>query len=147
MSTKRVLTEKKPQPRLVYDTPHIFHAKSDHSLSHLKESREFQPCVACSKEADRRKETIDRPHSSYVRQRSTPPPSSSNKQRPSTATKKKKSRLPPTSADLERLSRPKTVPPHPEEYSNNCNWSNFIKKKSKYGMNKIFKNSNKIMYF
>ena len=125
-------TEKKQRPRLVYETPHIFHAKSDHSLSHLKESRECQPCIACSKEADRRKETIDRPHSSHIRQRSTPP----NEQRPSTATKNK-TRLPPSSADLERLSRPKTVPPN--EVLNNCNWNNFIKKRSKYGMNKYSK--------
>jgi hypothetical protein len=137
MSTKRILTEKKgpsTRPRLVFDEPHIFRMKNERSLSHLQESRELLPCVACSKEADRRQETLTRPHSSYIRQRSTPPPSSIE-QRPSTATKKKSSPSPPTPADLERLSRPKTIPP--ERISNNINWNNFIKKKSKYGMNKI----------
>jgi hypothetical protein len=136
MSTKRVVTEKKhpsTRPRLVYEEPHVFRTKSDHSLSHLQENREFQPCIACLK-SDRRKGTNDRPHSSYIRQQSTPPPSSSNEQRPSTATRNR-SRLPPTtSAALERLCRPKTY--HPKEVSNNCNWNNFIKKRSKYGMNK-----------
>ena len=141
MSTKpakRVTSGKKDQskarPRLVYNEPHIFRVKSDRALAHLQETREYEPCIACSKENDRRQETLDRPHSSYIRQRSTPPPSSSE-QRPSTATKKKSSHSPPTPADLERLSRPKTVPP--ERTSNNCNWNNFIKKRSKYGTNRL----------
>ncbi len=137
MSTKRIVTDKKgpsTRPRLVYDEPHVFRMKNERSLSHLQESRELLPCVACSKEADRRQEILTRPNSSYIRQRSTPPPSSVE-QRPSTATKKKSSPSPPTRADLERLSRPKTVPP--ERILNNCNWNNFIKKKSKYGINKI----------
>ncbi len=137
MSTKRVGGEKKgqskrppTQSRLVYDEPHVFHIKNERSLAHLQESREFLPCAACSTEANRRQETLARPHSSYIRQRSTPPPISSE-QRPSTATKKKSVPSPPTPADLERLSRPKTVPI--EQTSNNCNWNNFIKKRSKYG--------------
>jgi hypothetical protein len=141
MSTKRVVPVKKDQTkrppsrsRLVFDTPHIFRMKSERSLAHLQENRDFIPCIACSKEFERRQETFTRPHSSYSRQRSTPPPSSCE-QRPSTATKKKSSPLPPTPADLERLSRPKTA--QPERLSNNCNWNNFIKKRSKYGMKKF----------
>ncbi len=139
--TKRIVSDKRDQtkrpptrPPLVFEEPHIFRRKNERSLSHLQESREFLPCLACSKEADHRKDTFARPHSSYVRQRSTPPPLSSE-QRPSTATKKKSSPSPPTQADLERLSRPKTV--LPEQTSNNCNWNNFVKKKSKYGMNRF----------
>jgi hypothetical protein len=125
--------------RLVYDEPHVFRVKSERSLSHLQESQHFHPCIACSKESHRRHEGLERPHSSYIRQRSTPPPQTSEHQRPSTATKKC-SRLPPTSADLERLSRPKIIPP--QQPSNNCNWNNFIKKKSKYGKTKlIFRDS------
>jgi len=130
MATKRALTEKKKRPstrpRLVYEVPHIFRIKSERSLSHLQENRDFQSCIACSKEADRRQEPFAvRPHSSYTRQRSTDP----YEQRPSTPTIKKRS--PPTQADLERLSRPKTA--LPQQSANNCNWSNFINRKSKYG--------------
>ena len=135
MATKKALAEKKKQPsargRLVFDEPHIFHTKSEQSLAHLQQSREFLPCTACSQEADRRQEPSVRPHSSYTRP--TPLPVSTtvvaSEQRPSTAITKK--RLPPTQADLERLSRPKTI--LPEQYANNCNWSNFINKRSKYG--------------
>jgi hypothetical protein len=153
MSTKQVVSDKKGQskdpstrPRLVFEEPHIFRIKSDHSLAHLQESREFLPCVACSKEANRRQETSIRPNSSNIRQQSTPPPpSSSSEQRPSTATKKKSSPSPPTRDDLERLSRPKTV--QPERISNNCNWNNFIKKKSKYGMKKFSFEIHNYIYF
>ena len=139
MATKRVLAEKKkaskPQPRLVFDEPHIFRMKSEQALSHLKEHQEFTPCIACSKEADRRQSPFNtRPQSSYMRQRSTPPPSSSE-QRPSTATKKKFTPSPPTQENLERLSRPKTAPP--ERLSNNCNWNNFIKKKKQIWYDEI----------
>ena len=133
MATKRALSEKKKRlptrPRLVYEAPHIFRTKSEHSLSHLKENRDFETCVACLK-ADRRQEPFPaRPHSSYTRHQSTPPPPTSYEPRPSTATTKK--RLPPTQADLERLSRPKTA--LLQQSGNNCNWSNFINRKSKYG--------------
>jgi hypothetical protein len=139
MATKRALTEKKKRPPtrppLVYEPPHIFRVKSERSLSHLRESRDFEPCIACLKEADRRQESFIRPNSSYTRHRSTP--SALYEQRPSTATTttKKKKKLPPTQADLERLSRPKTA--LPEQFANNCNWSNFINRRSKYGTRKF----------
>jgi len=143
---KPVLSGQSERPpsrsRLVFDEQHKFRIKNDHLLSHLQESREFVPCIACSKEADRRQDTFSRPQSSYIRPRSTPPPST--EQRPSTATKNKPSRSPPTPADLERLSRPKPIPP--ERLSNNCNWNNFIKKKSKYGINKLFILCSKFSY-
>ena len=72
-----------------------------------RERGALAPCTVCTKEAHRRQEGTDRPHSSYNRRR------------------------PPTPADLDRLSRPKSVPT--SEASNNCNWSNFIRRKSKYG--------------
>ncbi|CAF3294112.1 unnamed protein product, partial [Rotaria sp. Silwood2] len=135
--SKKVVPEKKDQTkrpptrsRLVFEEPHIFRVKSERLLSHLQESREYLPCVACLKESDRRQETFDRPHSSYIRQQSTRPRSS--EQRPSTGIKKKHSPSPPTPADLERLSRPKAFPP--EQISHNCNWNNFIQKKSKYAV-------------
>lgn len=135
MAAKRALAEKEKRPstrgRLVFEQPHILRTKSEQSLAHLQETREFLPCVACSKESDRRQEPSARPHSSYTRR--PLPASATSEKRPATATTKK--RLPPTQADLERLSRPKTA--LPEQYSNNCNWSNFINKRSKYGMKRI----------
>ncbi|CAF4957935.1 unnamed protein product [Rotaria sp. Silwood1] len=135
--SKKFVPEKKNQSkrpstrsRLVFEEPYTFRVKSEHSLSHLRESREFLPCVACLKETDRRQETLDRPHSSYIRQQLTRPRSA--EQRPSTGIKKKRFPLPPTPADLERLSRPKTSPP--KQISHNCNWDNFIQKKSKYAI-------------
>lgn len=144
---KRMLSELKKRPsRLCFDEQHKFRIKSQHSLSHLRESREYLPCVACTKEADRRHEAHSRPQSSYIRSRSTPPPS--YEQRPSTATRNIPYRSPPTPADLERLSRPKQIPP--ERLSDNCNWNNFIQKKSKYGI-KIYssyiRNFNKYLLF
>lgn len=126
MATERALAEKKKlsksQPRLVFDEPpHIFRVKSGQSLAHLKETQEFLPCTACSQEADRRQ----RPTSALP----LPP-------RPLTGNRKRTKPLPPTQADLERLSRPKSVPP--EQFSNNCNWNNFIKKRSRYGTTKPF---------
>ncbi|CAF4825041.1 unnamed protein product [Rotaria sp. Silwood1] len=135
--SKKFVPEKKNQSkrpstrsRLVFEEPYTFRVKSEHSLSHLRESRECLPCVACLKETDRRQETLDRPHSSYIRQQLIRPRSA--EQRPSTGIKKKRFPLPPTPADLERLSRPKTFPP--EQISHNCNWDNFIQKKSKYAI-------------
>ena len=135
MATKRALTEKKKRPPsrppLVYQAPHVFRVKSDRSLAHLQESRQFDPCIACLQEADRRQESFTRPNSSsHHRHRSTP--SVLYEQRPSTATTTiAKKRSPPTQADLERLSRPKTS--LPAQYADNINWSNFINRRSKYG--------------
>lgn len=118
------------RPRLVFEQPHIFRARSERSLPHLQESREFLPCVSCLQEAERRQDGLNRPASSYSRQEVNRP-RSSEQERPSTPAQKKRPQ-PPSAADLERLSRPKSVPP--SRLSNNCNWNNFIKKKSKYGM-------------
>jgi len=113
-SSKRVVIGKKehlkyPYTRshLIYDEPHIFQVTSERSLSHLQQHRKFHPCNACLKEANR-------------------PTFTANVQHP-----KRCSRLPATPADLERSNRPKTVPP--KRTSNDCNWNNFIKKKSKHG--------------
>ncbi|CAF3785326.1 unnamed protein product [Rotaria magnacalcarata] len=113
------------RPRLVFEEPHIFRAKSAQSLLHLQESREFLPCAACITEGERRQGRSDRPHSSYSRQ--PPARSRSSESRPSTGIKKQ-SRSRPSAADLERLSRPKTIRGQP--VSHNCNWNNFIKKKT-----------------
>ena len=72
-----------------------------------REHGTMAPCTVCSREAHRRHEAAARPHSAYYRRR------------------------PPTPADLDRLSRPKSV--SSAETSNNCNWNNFIRRKSKYG--------------
>ena len=89
-------------PHLIYDDPHIFRVRGQHSVPHP-----FS-CDACWKAA---------------KQQQHP---NANIQHP-----KRCSRLPPTPADLERLSRPRTAPP--QRTANNCNWDNFMKKKSKYG--------------
>ncbi|CAF1137108.1 unnamed protein product [Adineta steineri] len=121
------------RPRLVFDEQHKFRIKNNRSLSHLQETRDFSACNACSIEADRRRQpTFDRPQSSCSRHEVISPPPPPAEQRPSTAAKTKPSRSTLTSTDLERLSRPKSVPP--ERLSNNCNWSNFIKKRSKYAI-------------
>ena len=114
----------KIRPRLVFDEQHNF--RTQHNRSQVEQSQQFPPCTACSIETNHRQGTRARPQSSYHCPRSIPP--SHVEQRPSTAAK----RAPPTSADLERLSRPKPVPDDRLQ-ANNCNWSNFIKKKSKYG--------------
>ena len=138
MATKRAIAENKKRPPsrppLVFEAPHVFRVKSERALSHLQESHDFEPCIACLKEANRRQDPFSQPNCSHTRtrHRSTPPPpplAQYEQQRPSTATKKKRS--PPTQADLERLSRPKTA--QPQQYSNNCNWNNFINRRSKYG--------------
>ena len=116
------------RPRLVFDEPHKFRAKSEHALSHLRQGREFLPCRACMLEAHRRTDTFNRPRSSPYGQRLIRP--RSFEQRPSTV-HKKKSRSPPSQADLERLSQPKIA--LSKQISDNCNWNNFIKKRSKYG--------------
>ncbi|CAF1448296.1 unnamed protein product [Rotaria sordida] len=136
--SKQIIPEKKDQSkrssstrsRLVFEEPHIFRVKSERSLPQLQETREFLPCVACLKEANRRQETFNRPHSSYTHQQLTRPRSS--EPRPSTGIEKKHCPAPPTPANLERLSRPKTF--SPEQISNNYNWNNFIQKKSKYAI-------------
>lgn len=114
----------KIRPRLVFDEQHKFRVQ--HNRSHLEQSQQFPPCRACSVEADHRQGSRARPQTAFHCPRSIPP--SHMDQRPSTAVK----RTPPSDADLERLSRPKPAPDDRLQ-SNNCNWSNFIRKKSKYG--------------
>lgn len=139
--TREIVPEKKGQSntrpstgsRIVYEEPHIFHVKSEQSLAHLRESRQYLPCVACTQEKYRRRSSLRRPHSSNVVRQ--PVRTNSFESRLS-IDMKKKPRLPPTQADLERLSRPKSIPPKP--ISDNWNWNNFIHKNSKYGMMWIF---------
>ena len=125
----------KSRSRLVFDEQHQFRKKNNRSLSHLQEFREFLPCSACSTEAHRRQEVFRRPSSSCQRHESTPPVI--KEQRPSSATKSQASRRPPSAADLDRLSRPKPVPSD-RLLTDNCNWGNFIKRKSKYGITTNF---------
>jgi hypothetical protein len=129
-SQRAIANVKQPskRPPLVFDVPHVFRIKSERSLAHLKTSREFLPCAACANTVHERPDMIDRPHSSHVQQHRSEPLSMN--QRPSTAIKQR-SCLPPTPANIERLSRPKSVPPRNESLS--CNWNNFIRNKSKYG--------------
>lgn len=129
-ASKRAIQERKApakRPELDFEPPHVFRVKSEHSLAHLRESQQFLPCAACSIEGNRREAHPARPQSSYIQRRPASPAIGS---RPSTAVKNRPL-LPPTPADIERLSRPKSVPP--ARNSENCNWTNFVRHRSKYG--------------
>ncbi|CAF3594086.1 unnamed protein product [Rotaria socialis] len=91
-------------PKPIYDEPFVFRVRSDRSLSYSF------PCRACLREAKLKQ----RESSTNVRYQ------------------QRCSRSPLRPVRIEHLNRPKTV--SSIRTSNNCNWDNFMRKKSKHAV-------------
>jgi len=108
--SKRVVLENKKPMKCSHPCPPLIYDDPYIFRVRSQPSRSYsRPCATCLKELKRQQSS-----------------STENIQY-----QKRCSRLPPKPIELEHVSRSKTAP-------SNCNWDNFMKKKSKYGKHKTF---------